>query len=279
MPSIWYDKERGWLQKIAGTDQVMEMNGERAQRMKELAAQERAEGFAKTMNWDRDYSEYYKRLYGAGMNSESRPSFMRNAGGDNFDLSDYTQGSWRNQFHGRLQRIRDKDGAEDADFFSGQAGGGYGLHGFNELSSAGGRGYDVFTRNNAIMDLHRRGYSYHQIGDYIDGKRDIIKDGPDWEDYNKEYSDWYKGSLEEGQNPLTSGGPSGSFWGDSYFVGAPEQKTSPVNPLIEEGSSGESDLSTGKGFLGAYTDKRTEIEASKPSVASLFKEMEEYDAE
>lgn len=274
MPSMWYDKEQGkWFQKTPGTDQVVEMGGpeDRAAR-DEARAQAIQSDRQNLMNWDRDYSGYYDRLYGAGMSSDSRPSFMRSGGGA-FDLSGYTEGSWRNQFNQRMDRIRKRDGAEDAGFFSGQAGGGYGLHGYNELRSASSQGGEVFQRNNAIMDLHRRGYSYNQISDYIGGKRDIIAEGPDWADYNKERQQWNQSNTEG--NPLTGGGPQGSFWGDGYFIGAPEQSSNPLLPS----SSGGGDMSTGKGFLGAYREKRAEIEESKASVSSLFKEMEEYEAE
>ena len=154
MASMWYDKESGkWMQRVPGTDRVREMGGVEDRAQQEDYRQRMAESDAQNlMNWDRDYSEYYDRLYGAGIQADSRPSFMRNAGGGAFDLSDYTEGSWRNQFRGRMQRIKEKDGVEDAGFFSGRAGGGYGLHGFNELSSARGRGGDIFQRNNTIMD-------------------------------------------------------------------------------------------------------------------------------
>jgi hypothetical protein len=291
MANMWYDKEAGgWMQKVTrpdGTEESVLMNSPGMTQARENYAAERAASDAENLfSWDRDYGDMYSRLYGAGIKGDSRPSFMRDAGGGNWDLSNYTEGSWRNQFNGRMRALRRKDAVEDADFFTGQAGGGYGLHGFNELSSARGRGGDVFQRNNAIMDMHRRGYSYNQISDYIGGKRNVLEDGPDWADYEKEKSDYSKSLYDQLEgNPIGQEVDTSGFWGNAYFIGAPGSSSGGGgggNPLIDQpDNSGGVDpsMSTGRGFLGAYNDKRAETEARRPSVKSLFKEMEEYENE
>jgi len=284
MARMWYDKEQGgWFQKVPGTDRVVRMGGAEDTAMKEQARERQAASDAENLfMWDRDYGDMYSKLYGAGIQGDSRPSFMRDAGGGNWDLSDYTEGSWRNQFNGRMRALREKDAVEDADFFTGQAGGGYGLHGFNELSSARGRGGDVFQRNNAIMDMHRRGYSYNQISDYIGGKSNVLEDGPDWADYEKEKRDYSRSLYDEMEgNPLGQEVDTSGFWGNAYFIGAPEQGggnvSNPLLPARPDNSGGVE--SNGRGFLGAYNDKREELKQERTSVASLFKEMKDYENE
>ena len=75
-----------------------------------------------------------------------------------------------------------------------------------------------------------------------------------------------------GANPLLSGG------GTSPVSGIQWQGT---NMLSGDTSNvGEAPASTGKGFLGSYrANRKAELEASRPSVRSLFKEMEDYENE
>jgi SOS response regulatory protein OraA/RecX len=66
---------------------------------------------------------------------------------------------------------------------------------------------NMYERNNAIEEMYRRGYDMGQINDYLAGKRNVLEEGPSWQDYYAE-------------KEAAGGGPN---WTDGYFIGAPDQ--------------------------------------------------------
>ena len=119
---------------------------------------------------------------------------------------------------------------------------------------------DQFTkmtqRNNVIESMLRSGYSWDQLNDHMSGARNVLEDGPA-RDPSAEGFLW----SDRGQTPAPGSAPTAV---------EPEQEFDfSTNPLIANRAGGG-------GFLGAYNAKRAELE-NKPSVMSLFKEMENYE--
>lgn len=169
------------------------------------------------MNWDSDYRDQYRGLFGANPKH------------------------WGIDFTNRMDRVRGQDEA----FFQNPQGG-YNMYGYNEMNQARNHGDQVYANNNAIMDMHRRGYSRDQIRSFVSGERNVLQDGPDWADYRKER----RAGMLSGEQPA---------WTNSYFIGAPEQAERPAMKR--------------RSFLEAYNDSKTEA----PRVSSILKELQDYE--
>jgi len=63
----------------------------------------------------------------------------------------------------------------------------------------------MYRRNNAVEDMFRRGYSREQIRAHLDGKRNVLEEGPSWSEY---------GSQKIGREVFELP--------DDYFMGAPD---------------------------------------------------------
>ena len=120
--------------------------------------------------------------------------------------------------------------------------------GFYENSNRTTEGFDQMAqRNNVVESMLRAGYSMDQMNQHMSGQRNVLQDGP-------------------ARDPSATG----FMWNDLGQAPAPaEEFDFSTNPLITNKAGGG-------GFLEAYNAKRAELE-NKPSVLSLFKEMENYE--
>ena len=76
----------------------------------------------------------------------------------------------------------------------------------------------MFRRNNAIEDMFRRGYSLDQIRAHTSGQRNVLEEGPSWQNY---------GSISFGSNVIELP--------DNYFRGVPQSVSSQSQqPSFEE---------------------------------------------
>lgn len=86
---------------------------------------------------------------------------------------------------------------------------------------------NLLSRNNAIEEMYRSGYSMDQIDKYMKGEVDRNNFQPDWKDYHAEKAKAFGPEYNVKRLVAAlSGKPMedpGEFWGDSYFKGKPPE--------------------------------------------------------
>jgi hypothetical protein len=157
---IKWDPEKGWYDTNTGVG--LHSAQEEARRKKYF--EDRNKFIAETRyDPSKDYSGDFGKLFGAVDES----SELYYAGPNPV---------WQHALSSRLgERTSQKDNI-------------YGYTGYYE-GSAGTVDRDLqrqmYRRNNAIEDMFRKGYSRGQIQAHVEGKRNVIEEGPDYTDYEK----------------------------------------------------------------------------------------------
>lgn len=191
MASMNYVPGVGFVRNIPGTDRTVVMGSAEDRAFKEQADKRREKLFSHQFDYGKDYRDLYGKLF----NADNRGT--DDIGG--FSTGGYNQGGWSSDLSKRLENISN----QGVDFME-KAGS---MYGFAEKNRIGSHGSDIFDRNNAIMDMYRRGYDKDQIRGHLSGKINLLKEEPSWRDY-------YKDKQEAGE---------GVNWTDGFFIGAPDQ--------------------------------------------------------
>ena len=101
----------------------------------------------------------------------------------------------------------------------------------------------MYRRNNAIEDMYRKGYSAEQITAHTSGQRNVLEEGPNYEDYEK---------AKAGQKVYGMKGRKN--WADDYFD-VPEYETQTGGEGSEQtGTAQTGTTQTGTGQTGDGTD-------------------------
>lgn len=175
-----------------GTSDWVEMDGAEDRQM-----QERNKGKREAWNRenkyqkDKDYSGSHKSLFGSNFGGDLH------YGGPN--------SNWGHALRDRLGRRQD----------------GHWNHGYYENVTSSSNSENrarMYARNNAIEDMYRRGYSWGQINDHLQGKVNALEVGPDWADYNSRRDsgigeDYFIGVPDGVKNAYVPNGPQDpGFW-------------------------------------------------------------------
>lgn len=188
-----------------------------SERLQELLEQAKAEGnsaqvrkfeFLLEHGFDsnKDYSSDFQALFGS-----DRTNVGINYTGPNPD--------WQSALQERLA-IRSRGGADHAT-------------GFYEGSTANmdqDLRAKMFRRNNAIEDMFRRGYSLEQIRAHTSGQRNVLEEGPSWENY---------GFVSLGGNDIELP--------ENYYRGAPPSVNEESNTVSETNNTTYPGVGTGAG--------------------------------
>ena len=101
----------------------------------------------------------------------------------------------------------------------------YGSTGFYENYVIGMGGGDsreqekrMYRRNNAVEDMFRKGYSIEQINAHTSGKRNVLEEGPNFEEYKKAAQNAAQGEGIFGVKNVRD-----QDWYKSYFTGVPDE--------------------------------------------------------
>ena len=86
----------------------------------------------------------------------------------------------------------------------------------------------MFRRNNAIEDMFRRGYSFEQIRAHTSGQRNVLEEGPSWENY---------GSISLGGNDIELP--------EDYYRGAPPSVNEESNTVSDTNNTTYPGVGTG----------------------------------
>lgn len=186
---IKWDPEKGWYDTNTGVG--LNSPEEEARTKKYLEDRNK---FLQENMYDpsRDYSDDFGGLFGADVDESAELYY---AG---------PQSRWQGALDDRLrERASQKENI-------------YGGSGYYE-GSTGTMDRDLqrqmYRRNNAIEDMFRKGYSTTQIQAHVEGKRNVIEEGPDYKDYEK---------AKAGEKVFNVKGREG--WAEDYFD-VPEYQT------------------------------------------------------
>lgn len=191
MAAINYVPGVGFVRNVPGTDRTVVMGSAEDRAFTQQADKRREEVFSRRFDYGKDYRGLYDRLF----NADNKGTNDIGA----FSTGGYNQGGWRSDLSERLKNISDQ--GTDLIEKSGS------MYGFGERNRVASFGGDVFDRNNAIMDMYRRGYDKDQISQHLAGEKNLLQEEPTWRDYKKDREE-----AGEGVN-----------WTDGFFIGGPGQ--------------------------------------------------------
>jgi hypothetical protein len=191
MAAINYVPGVGFVRNVPGTDRTVVMGSAEDRVFQEQADKRREELFSHQFDYAKDYRGLYDKLF----NADNKGTNV--IGG--FSTGGYNQGGWNSDLKARLENIS----KQGLDFLENPNA----MYGFGERNRIGSYGSDIFDRNNAIMDMYRRGYDKDQISDHLAGKKNVLTEQPSWRDYQKD-------KKEAG---------AGLNWTDGFFIGGPDQ--------------------------------------------------------
>lgn len=103
----------------------------------------------------------------------------------------------------------------------------------------------MFRRNNAIEDMFRRGYSLEQIRAHTSGQRNVLEEGPSWENY---------GSISLGGNDIELP--------EDYYRGAPPSVNEGSNTVSETNNTTYPGVGTGAGGGAGFDAWKSSLPSS-----------------
>ena len=111
----------------------------------------------------------------------------------------------------------------------------YGSTGFYESYATGMGGGDsreqekrMYRRNNAVEDMFRKGYSQEQINAHTSGERNVLEEGPNFEEYKKAAQ-----SAAQGEGIFGVKNVQDQDWYKSYFTGVPDEVAKEAEDLAK----------------------------------------------
>jgi len=249
--AITYVPGKGWVNEDGGGGSYV--IGGAADKARSRAYEDKRADFARNYNWNanKDYSDQYDGLFGG---AKDRYNYSHGFGAG-------PNQNWETALRGRLDR---------------REGGKGGMSHFEERTSTTADDYrsKMMMRNNAIEDMYRNGYDMQQIRDHVEGRVDIKTVEPSYGDYFTGRRE-SRGSVNAADaiRGITSEEPAPEFWGDDYFIGAPDYPVAGVNPITGAPSSPPAGSpSTGGGFMGGYNSTRPQEDSPiQPSENSFMK--------
>ena len=103
----------------------------------------------------------------------------------------------------------------------------------------------MFRRNNAIEDMFRRGYSLDQIRAHTSGQRNVLEEGPSWQNY---------GSISFGSDVIELP--------DNYFRGVPQSVSEGSDTVSETNNTTYPGIGAGAGGGAGFESWKSSLPSS-----------------